>query len=71
MPAYDGTLIMARSDDSEEKLFVSDSFDADGEAPQPETREEPSEPKKETQQETQQEIDYSKYKAMIAEMKEG
>lgn len=67
VPAYDGTLIMARSEDSEEKLFVSDSFDDDGEAPQPETREEPSEPKKETKQE----IDYSKYKAMIAEMKEG
>lgn len=71
VPAYDGTLIMARSEDSEEKLFVSDSFDDDGEAPQPETREEPSETKKETQQETKQEIDYSKYKAMIAEMKEG
>lgn len=67
VPAYDGTLIMARSEDSEEKLFVSDSFDDDGEAQQPETREEPSEPKKETKQE----IDYSKYKAMIAEMKEG
>lgn len=71
VPAYDGTLIMARSEDSEEKLFVSDSFDDDGEAPQPETREEPSETKKETQRETKQEIDYSKYKAMIAEMKEG
>lgn len=67
VPAYDGTLIVARSEDSEEKLFVSDPFDADGEAPQPETREEPSEAK----DETEQEIDYSNYKAMIAEMKEG
>ena len=69
VPAYDGTLIMARSEDSEKKLFVSESFDSDAQSEQPETRE--AEPEKETQQETQQEIDYSKYKAMIAEMKEG
>lgn len=69
VPAYDGTLIMARSEDPEKKLFVSESFDSDAQCEQPETRE--AEPEKETQQETQQEIDYSKYKAMIADMKEG
>ena len=68
VPAYDGTLIMARSEDSEKKLFVSESFDSDAQSEQPETRE--AEPKKEMQQETKQEIDYSKYKAMIAEIKE-
>lgn len=67
VPAYDGTLIMARSEDSGNDMFLSESFDADGEPP--ETRN--AEQKQETQQEPQQEIDYSKYKAMIAEMKEG
>lgn len=73
VPAYDGTLIMARSDDSEDRIFVSDAFDAD-DAEQdvsretPETREEKPD---DVSHETKQEIDYSKYKAMIAEMKEG
>ena len=67
VPAYDGTLIMARSEDSDNDLFLSESFDADGEPP--ETRD--AEPQLETKIETNQEIDYSKYKAMIAEMKEG
>ena len=66
VPAYDGTLIMARSEDSENDMFLSESFDADGEPP--ETRD--SEPQQETKQETQQEINYNDYKAMIAEMKE-
>lgn len=69
VPAYDGTLITARSEDPEEKLFISESFNSDAQSERPETRE--AESKDETQQETQQEIDYSKYKAMIAEMKEG
>lgn len=69
VPAYDGTLIMARSEDSEKKLFVSESFDSDAQSEHPETRE--AEPEKETQQEPQKEIDYSKYKAMIADIKEG
>lgn len=63
VPAYDGTLIMARSEDSENDMFLSESFDADGEPP--ETRD------AEPQQETQQEVNYDEYKAMIAEMKEG
>lgn len=67
VPAYDGTLIMARSEDSENDMFLSESFDADGEPP--ETRD--AEPKQEPQQEPQQEINYDEYKAMIAEMKEG
>lgn len=73
VPAYEGTLIMARSEDSDKRLFVSDSFDADGEAPDehPETREEQTEAKSRPKQETKNEIDYSKYKAIIAEMKEG
>ena len=44
-------------------MFLSESFDADGEPP--ETRD------AEPQQEPQQEINYDEYKAMIAEMKEG
>ena len=67
MPAYDGTLIMARNEDSENDMFLSESFDADGEPP--ETRD--AEPQQETKLETKQEIDYSKYKAIISEMKEG
>lgn len=67
VPAYDGTLIMARSEDSENDMFLSEPFDADGEPP--ETRD--AEPQQEPQQETKQEIDYSKYEAIIAEIKEG
>ena len=67
VPAYDGTLIMARSEDCENDMFLAESFDADGEPP--ETRD--AEPKQKTQQETKQEVNYDEYKAMIAEMKEG
>lgn len=68
VPAYDGTLIMARSDDSEDRIFVSDVFDAnDVSRETPETREDKAD---DVSHETKQ-IDYSKYKAMIAEMKEG
>lgn len=67
VPAYDGTLIMARSEDSDNDMFLSESFDADGEPP--ETRD--AEPQQEPQQETKQEINYDEYKAIIAEMKEG
>ena len=67
VPAYDGTLIMARSEDCENDMFLAESFDADGEPP--ETRD--AEPKQKTQQETKQEVNYGEYKAMIAEMKEG
>ena len=69
VPAYDGTLIMARSEDSEDRIFVSDAFDAnDVSRETPETREDKAD---DVSRETKQEIDYSKYKAMIAEMKEG
>lgn len=69
VPAYDGTLIMARSDDSEDRIFVSDAFDADDVSREtPETREDKAD---DVSRETKQEIDYSKYRAMIAEMKEG
>lgn len=66
VPAYDGTLIMARSEDSESDMFLSESFDADGEPP--ETRD--AELQQEPQKEPQQEINYDEYKAIIAEMKE-
>lgn len=73
VPAYDGTLIMARDKDSEDGMFVSDTFGAnaaehDVSRETPETREEKPD---DVSRETKQEIDYSKYKAMIAEMKEG
>lgn len=73
VPAYDGTLIMARDKDSENRLFVSDAFDAnideqDVSRETPETRDAKPD---DVSHETKQEIDYSKYKAMIAEMKEG
>jgi HK97 family phage prohead protease len=69
VPAYDGTLIMARSEDSENSMFVSDSFDADDDEHNVsrETREDKPD---DVSRETKQEIDYSKFKAMIAEMKE-
>ena len=70
VPAYDGTLITARSEDSEDSMFFSDAFDDndDGHDAPRETREcKPDD----VSRETKQEIDYSKYKAMIAEMKEG
>ena len=69
VPAYDGTLIMARSEDSDDRIFVSDVFDAnDVSRETPETREDKAD---DVSRETKHEIDYSKYKAMIAEMKEG
>lgn len=69
VPAYDGTLIMARSEDSEDRIFVSDVFDAnDVSRETPETREDKAD---DVSRETKQEIDYSKYEAIIAEMKEG
>lgn len=73
VPAYDGTLIMARDKDSEDRIFVSDAFDAnvaesDVSRETPETREDNPD---DVSRETKQEIDYSKYKAIIAEMKEG
>lgn len=75
VPAYDGTLIMARSEDSENGLFLSESFDADGEPHETrdaeQKQETQQEPQQETQQEPQQEVNYDEYKAMIAEMKEG
>lgn len=66
VPAYDGTLIMARSEDSEDRIFVSNPFDGDDVSR--ETREDKPD---DVSRETKQEIDYSKYEAMIAEMKEG
>lgn len=73
VPAYDGTLIMARSEDSEGNMFVSESFDSDsaGEDVSRETPETRDDKPDDVSRETKQEIDYSKYKAMIAEMKEG
>ena len=70
VPAYDGTLIMARSEDSEDRVFVSDVFDADDDENDVsrETREDKPD---DVSRETKQVIDYSKYEAIIAEMKEG
>lgn len=73
VPAYDGTLIMARSEDSEDSMFVSESFDSDSADADVshETSEKRDAKNDDVSRETKQEIDYSKYKAMIAEMKEG
>jgi HK97 family phage prohead protease len=70
VPAYDGTLIMARDKDSDERLFVSDAFDAEHDVSRetPTTRDDKPD---DVSHETEQEIDYSKYRAMIADMKEG
>lgn len=71
VPAYDGTLIMARSEGSDKELFASEPFDDaehDVSRETPETRDDKAD---DVSRETKQEIDYSKYKAMIAEMKEG
>lgn len=69
VPAYDGTLIMARSEGSDKELFVSESFDAD-DAELDVSRETREDKADDVSRETKQ-IDYSKYEAMIAEMKEG
>ena len=73
VPAYDGTLIMARSEDSENGMFVSESFDSDSADVDVshETAEKRDAKNDDVSRETKQEIDYSKYEAMIAEMKEG
>lgn len=71
-PAYDGTLIMAR-DDSGEMQFRSEPFIDEVTISEMETVEEVREEPQETQpkqQEVVEEIDYSKYRKIIAEMKE-
>lgn len=67
VPAYDGTLIIARSDDSANDMFLSESFDSDGEPLEMREDEQQQKP----QQQPLQEINYDEYRAMIAEMKEG
>lgn len=74
VPAYDGTLITARdagSDaDSEEQMFVTELFD-DTEKPDNERDDGVSrETKNDDVSRETKEVDYSKYKAIIAEMKE-
>lgn len=69
VPAYDGTLIMARSDDSEDSMFISGTFDTYD--AKPDVSRETRELKQDNvSRETKQEIDYSNYKAIIADMKE-
>ena len=70
IPAYEGTLIMARSDD--ELHCISEAY-----LEEPEVIEERAEEKQEEQQPEQEqtpaaiEIDYSEFDRMIEEMKEG
>lgn len=73
VPAYDGTLIMARDRDSDGSIFVSESFDSDSAdaGVSHETSEKRDAKNDDVSRETEHQIDYSKYKAMIAEMKEG
>ena len=76
-PAYDGTLIMARDDESQVHFRGEDFIDEisireenaqnevkDNEMKENEVKEEPK------QQDVVEEIDYSKYENMIKEMKE-
>lgn len=73
VPAYDGTLIMARDKDSDGGMFVSESFDsdsADADVPHG-TTERREAGNDDVSRETKQEINYDEYKAIIAEMKEG
>lgn len=72
VPAYDGTLIMARDNDSEGSMFISESFDSDSDDADVshETSEKRDAKNDDVSRETEQQIDYSKYKAIIAEMKE-
>jgi len=73
VPAYDGTLIMARDKDSDDRMFVSESFDSDSadEDVSHETTEKRDAENDDVSRETKQEINYDEYKAIIAEMKEG
>lgn len=70
VPAYDGTLITARDAGSEEQMFVTELFD-DTEKPDNERDDGVSrETKNDDVSRETKEVDYSKYKAIIAEMKE-
>lgn len=83
-PAYDGTLIMARSEDGEihfrgedfiDEVVVSDETPVKDEIPEKEevVQEEPKEAEPKQQEEVVENkntIDYSKYETMIKEMKE-
>lgn len=72
-PAYDGTLIMARDANGEMQFraepFIDDVTTNIEETPAEEKREDPQETQPK-QQEVDNNIDYSKYKKIIAEMKE-
>lgn len=70
-PAYDGTLIMARSDDEYEmhgEAFL-DEVTVDGEVNEVKEERSEEQPQQEDTPEADKAIDYSKYEEMIAEMK--
>ena len=68
-PAYDGTLIMARSD--EDVMFYGETFvDEVSTSEETENIREEEQPKQE-EPEAIKEIDYSKYEAWVKEMKGG
>lgn len=69
VPAYDGTLIMARSEDSTQ--FFGEAFLEELEIREEQTEEirESDQPQLEEHPEANKTIDYSKYEAMILEMK--
>ncbi len=71
-PAYDGTLILARDDNGEMQFRAEpfiDEVTVTEETPAEEKREDPQETQPK-QQEVVEKIDYSKYEAIIKELKE-
>lgn len=77
-PAYDGTLITARSENSEmqfraepfiDEVYTEETQEEKQEKPHKELREEMCEEEQPKQQEVVKNIDYSKYENLITEMK--
>ena len=69
IPAYDGTLIMARADD--EPIFHGEAFIDEVETEEPEVRaeDETKQPQQDEHPDVDKPIDYSFYESMISEMK--
>ena len=64
IPAYDGTLVTVRTADESQSVNISDVTEAT-----PKVTEERAEEKPEEEKPTPKEVDYTKYKDMIKEMK--
>jgi hypothetical protein len=69
-PAYDGTLIMARAEDSDKMIYRAEPFYDDSVVVSEKEEEAKEETRDAPEQQEAEKIDYSKYNEIIKEMKE-